>query len=118
MTDLEYPIEMVNGVPVVAAPADIDASNVGRLDAVLLDAPARGHATFVVDISHIQFCGSSGVGALVQAHKRAVAGGVRGSAGNGSYFTSSSNFPLASAMICRASSSPSKPAVARSFTTF
>jgi hypothetical protein len=26
MTDVRYPIEMVNGVPVVAAPAEIDAS--------------------------------------------------------------------------------------------
>jgi anti-sigma B factor antagonist len=75
MTDLEYPIEMVNGVPVVAAPAEIDASNTGWLDAVLLDAAARGHATFVVDMTGTQFCDSSGVGVLVQAHKRAVADG-------------------------------------------
>jgi anti-anti-sigma factor len=75
MIDLEYPIEMVNGVPVVAAPAEIDASNLGWLDAVLLDAAARGRATFVVDMTGTQFCASSGIGVLVQAHKRAVANG-------------------------------------------
>jgi anti-anti-sigma factor len=74
MTDLEYPIEMVNGVPVVAAPAEIDANNAGWLDAVL-DAAARSHAAFVVDMTRTQFCDSSGVGVLVQAHKRAVADG-------------------------------------------
>jgi hypothetical protein len=40
-----YPIEMVNGVPVVAAPEEIDASNAGWLRAVLLEAAARGHET-------------------------------------------------------------------------
>jgi anti-sigma B factor antagonist len=75
MTGLEYPIEMVNGVPVVAAPAEIDASNTGWLDAVLLDAAARSRAAFVVDMTRTQFCDSSGVGVLVQAHKRAVADG-------------------------------------------
>ena len=75
MTGLKYPIEMVNGVPVVAAPAEIDASNTGWLDAVLLDAAARGQATFVVDMTGTQFCDSSGVGVVVRAHKRAVADG-------------------------------------------
>jgi anti-sigma B factor antagonist len=66
---------MVNGVPVVAAPAEIDVSNADWLDAVLWEAAARGHGTFVVDMTGTQYCASSGVGVLVQAHKRAVAGG-------------------------------------------
>jgi hypothetical protein len=40
MPDARYPIEMVNGVPVVAAPAEIDASNAGWLREVLLEAAA------------------------------------------------------------------------------
>jgi anti-sigma B factor antagonist len=75
MTGVRYPIEMVNGVPVVAAPPEIDASNAGWLRAALLDAAARGHATFVVDMTGTQFCDSAGVGALVQAHNRALADG-------------------------------------------
>jgi anti-sigma B factor antagonist len=75
MASLEYPIEMVNGVPVVAAPAEIDASNADLLDAVLQEAAARGHATFVVDMTGTTFCESSGVGVLAQAYKRAHAQG-------------------------------------------
>jgi anti-sigma B factor antagonist len=75
MTGVRYPIETVNGVPVVAAPAEIDASNADWLRAVLLEAAARGHATFVVDMSRTQFCASAGLGALVRAHKRAQAEG-------------------------------------------
>jgi anti-sigma B factor antagonist len=75
MASLKYPIEMVNGVPVVAAPAEIDISNADWLDAVLRAAAARGHATFVVDMTGTTFCASSGVGVLVRAHKRAVADG-------------------------------------------
>jgi len=75
MTDLKYPIEMVNGVPVVAAPAEIDISNAGWLDAVLREATARGHERFVVDMTGTQFCDSAGVGVLVWAHTRALADG-------------------------------------------
>jgi anti-sigma B factor antagonist len=75
MTGVRYPIEMVNGVPVVAAPPEIDASNAGWLRAALLEAAARGHATFVVDMTGSQFCDSAGLGVLVRAHKRALADG-------------------------------------------
>ena len=70
-----YPIEMVRGVPVVAAPEEIDASNADWLRAVLLEAACRGQATFVVDMTGTQFCASAGVGVLVRAHKRALAEG-------------------------------------------
>ena len=75
MAEVRYPIETVSGVPVVAAPAEIDASNADWLDAVLGEAAARGHATFVVDMTRTRFCDSAGLGALVQAHKRAQAEG-------------------------------------------
>ena len=75
MASARYPIEMVNGVPVVAAPEEIDASNADWLRAVLLDAAARGHGTFVVDMIRTQFCASAGVGVLVRAHNWALADG-------------------------------------------
>jgi anti-sigma B factor antagonist len=75
MSGVPYPIEMVNGVPVVAAPQEIDISNADQLLAVLLEAAVRGHARFVVDMTRTQFCASSGIGALVRAHKRALADG-------------------------------------------
>ena len=73
MPGVRYPIEMVNGVPVVAAPPEIDASNAGWLRAVLLEAAARGHETFVVDMTRTHFCESAALGVLVRAHKRAAA---------------------------------------------
>jgi anti-sigma B factor antagonist len=75
MAGLEYPIEMVNGVPVVAASEEIDIGNADWLDAVLREAAARGRGTLVVDMTGTTFCESSGVGVLAQAHKRALAQG-------------------------------------------
>jgi anti-sigma B factor antagonist len=75
MTDLKYPIEMVNGVPVVAAPAEIDIGNADWLDAVLLEAGDRGYGKFVVDLTRTRFCDSSCISSLVRAHNRAVAEG-------------------------------------------
>jgi len=83
MPGVRYPIEMVKGVPVVVAPQEIDASNAGWLQAVLLETAARGHATFVVDITRTQFCDSAGLGVLVRAQagpgrrRRAAAGHPR-----------------------------------------
>ena len=70
-----YPIEMVNGVPVVAAPEEIDVTNADWLRAVLLEAAARGHGTFVVDMTGTQYCASAGIGVLIRAHHRALAEG-------------------------------------------
>jgi len=75
MPAVRYPIEMVKGVPVVAAPGEIDASNAEWLRTTLLDTAARGHATFVVDMTRTRLCASAGIGALVRAHKRALAEG-------------------------------------------
>jgi hypothetical protein len=64
---------MVNGVPVVEAPEEIHASNADYLHAVLLEAAARGHGTFVVDMTRTQFCAlgrcrSPGAGAAGHQH--------------------------------------------------
>ncbi len=75
MTGVRYPIEMVRGVPVVAAPEEIDISNAGWLRSLLLEAACRGHGTFVVDMTGTQFCASAGVGVLVRVHTRALAEG-------------------------------------------
>jgi uncharacterized protein len=66
---------MINGVPVAAAPAEIDATTAEQLRVVLLRSAARGQATIVVDMTRTRFCDSAGLTVLVQAHRRAVAGG-------------------------------------------
>ena len=68
-------VEMVNGVPVVAAPEEIDITNAAALRTALLDAADRGAATFVVDLTRTQFCDTAGLHALVSARKRAQAEG-------------------------------------------
>jgi anti-sigma B factor antagonist len=70
-----FPIEVVSGVPVAAAPEEIDITNAQELRAVLLEAAARGHGTVVADLTRTRFCDSSGLHALLAAHKRAQAEG-------------------------------------------
>jgi anti-sigma B factor antagonist len=66
---------MVGGIPVVAAPEEIDITNAGVLRAALLQAAAQGNGTLVVDMSRTQFCDSAGLNVLVRAHKQAQAQG-------------------------------------------
>jgi anti-sigma B factor antagonist len=75
VADVRYPDTVINGVPVVAAPAEIDITNADGLRSVLLKAAADGTGTLVVDMTRTRFCDSSGMRALVAAHKRARAGG-------------------------------------------
>jgi len=64
------PVQVIGGVPVVAAPEEIDMTNAAGLEAAFLEASALGHDTYVVDMSGTEFCDSAGVHALVQAHRR------------------------------------------------
>jgi anti-sigma B factor antagonist len=66
--------KMINGVLVVAAPAEIDIATKDQLRARLLDA-ISGHPTVVVDMTRTQFCDSSGIHTLLQAHEQAVVEG-------------------------------------------
>jgi len=42
---------MINGVPVVTAPAEIEVTTADQLRAILLHSADRGHATIVVDMT-------------------------------------------------------------------
>jgi anti-sigma B factor antagonist len=75
MPELGFPVEMLSGVPVVAAPAEIDVTNAAGLRAALAQAAGNGPGTLVVDLTRTQFCDSAGMHALVDAHKRARAEG-------------------------------------------
>ena len=70
-----FPVEVVQGVPVVAAPEEIDITNAGALRSALHTAAANGYDTLVVDMTRTQFCDSSGLHTLIAAHKRAEAEG-------------------------------------------
>jgi anti-sigma B factor antagonist len=75
MLDARFPVEVVGGVPVVAAPEEIDITNASALRCALLHAAAYGHGTFVVDLTQTRFCDSAGLHALLAGHKRAEAEG-------------------------------------------
>jgi anti-anti-sigma factor len=77
MPEDRFPVEVVRGVPVVAAPEEIDITNAEALRSVLLAAAAAadGHCTLVVDMTRTRFCDSSGLHVLIAAHRRARAEG-------------------------------------------
>jgi anti-sigma B factor antagonist len=71
MPDDSFPVEVVEGVPVVAAPEEIDITNAEALRSALLEAAANGHGTLVVDMTQTRFCDSSGLHVLLAVRKRA-----------------------------------------------
>ncbi len=70
------PVAVVSGVPVVAAPEEIDMISALELRSALLEATVmHGHRTLGVDMTRTQLCDSSGVHTLLAAHEHAQAGG-------------------------------------------
>jgi len=61
MYDGRFVIELVSGVPVVAAPDEIDMANARELGLALLEAAADGPGTLVADMGRTQYCDSSGI---------------------------------------------------------
>ena len=75
MGDGIFLIELVSGVPVVAAPEEIDMANAAELGAALLEAAANGPGTLVADLTRTRFCDSHGLHTLLAAHRHAQAQG-------------------------------------------
>jgi anti-anti-sigma factor len=73
MPEDRFPVEVVGGVPVVAAPEEIDITNAEALRSALSTVAADGHGTLVVDMTRTRFCDSSGLHTLIAAHRRAEA---------------------------------------------
>ena len=76
MGNVGFPVEMIEDVPVVTAPEEIDITNAGQLRAALRQAALRqAGGSLVVDMTRTRFCDSAAIQALVGAHKRAQAEG-------------------------------------------
>ena len=75
MSEASFPVRLEGGIPVIAAPEEIDITTAGLLRTTLLAAGADGRRTLVVDMSGTHFCDSAGLNVLVRAHQRAEAGG-------------------------------------------
>jgi anti-sigma B factor antagonist len=84
MSESRYPIQVVRGVPVIAAPAALDLRSAGPLRTTLLHLAAAGHVTVVVDMSATTTCDQAGLAELARAYKHAAAegGDLRLVAGN------------------------------------
>jgi anti-sigma B factor antagonist len=72
-----YPVRWFSGWAIVALPAEVDMSNAEALREQLLVVIGEGATDVVADMSGTTFCDSSGVHALLQARKSAVAQGGR-----------------------------------------
>jgi anti-sigma B factor antagonist len=84
--EVRYLRTMINGVPVVATPAEIDVTTADQLGAVLLAATENRYRTLVVDMTRTRFCDSAAVHTLIAARKRVLAdGGELRSDPSGSY---------------------------------
>jgi len=75
MHDVRFPIEVFSGVPVVAAPEEIDITSAPELRAALLEAAMRGDGTLVADLTRTRCCDASVLRVLLAVHKRATAEG-------------------------------------------
>ena len=79
MPEIRCSVEVLRGVPVVSAPAEIDITNSAALQEALLAAAGLGNGsgTFVVDMTRTTFCDASGVRILLAASERVQADGGR-----------------------------------------
>ena len=70
--EVRFPVAVTGGVPVVTAPEEIDITSAESLRAALLEADARARR---IRGRHVpdRFCDSSGLHALVAAHRHARA---------------------------------------------
>ena len=61
----------------VALPAEVDVTNDGQVQDTLVRALGDGTVVLVADGRGTSFCGSSGVAALLAAHRRAAVAGTQ-----------------------------------------
>ncbi len=75
---LRVPIEVQtygDDLVMVVVRGEVDLPEAGELRAVLNDACTGPHRSVAVDLSGLRFIGSSGMGVLIDAHRRMVAQG-------------------------------------------
>lgn len=70
MSEQPDQVTQVDGVPVVKAAVEVDATNAKDLRSAILAAIGTGTERLIVDMSDTEFCDSTGLNVLVRAHKR------------------------------------------------
>jgi anti-sigma B factor antagonist len=66
-----------SGAQVFALHGSLDIATSPTVRAALLDAAERGQRELIIDLTRLEFLDSTGLGALIGAHKRAKEGGGR-----------------------------------------
>ena len=77
MDPLSVEVRTAHGLPVVAVRGEVDISTVGALDDALAAQLDGGAASIVVDFLGVTFLDSTGLSALVRAHRRCADAGGR-----------------------------------------
>jgi len=77
MPEDECTVQRVGGSVVVTMPAEIDAMNSDGIREVLLSASGPGVPDLIVDMSRTTFCDSTGVHAVIAAHREGAVTGTR-----------------------------------------
>jgi anti-sigma B factor antagonist len=79
MPSASLTFQILGGVLVATAPAEIDIAAASQLRTILSDWCAEGHTTIVVDMTGTQVCDPAGMKELALAHQRArtKGGGLR-----------------------------------------
>jgi anti-sigma B factor antagonist len=77
MTGEGCEVRRIGPAAVVTMPAEIDAMNADEVRQVLLLAAGPGVAALIVDMSGTTFCDSTGVHAIISAHRQSTETGTR-----------------------------------------
>jgi anti-sigma B factor antagonist len=75
MSMLENPVDHVDGTAVVTLRGEVDIATVGQLRQTLMGLLDTGHNRIVLDLAHLYFIDSTGIGVLIGAHRRAAEAG-------------------------------------------
>jgi anti-sigma B factor antagonist len=70
VSDEPEQLSQLDGVPVVRAAVEVDATNADDLRSAILSAVSTGTERLIVDMGGTEFCDSTGLNVLVRAHKR------------------------------------------------
>jgi anti-sigma B factor antagonist len=77
MVAFDVAVEPADGRAVVVVHGELDIATTPRLEDVLASTEGGGVEDLIVDLSPTTFCDSSGMAAVLRAHRRAEARGAR-----------------------------------------
>jgi anti-anti-sigma factor len=77
MGTTDFQVKMLGPCAIIRMPAEIDVTNADQARSALLAEVGAARQCLIIDMSATTFCDSSGVQALLAAHRGAAAAGVQ-----------------------------------------